>query len=32
LLCADNSVVFTGRDYTHLVRNDGLTQAFITPH
>jgi len=32
LLRSDNGLVFTGCDYTRLVRGYGLKQEFITPH
>src|SRR3546814_6652339 len=32
LLRSDNSLVFTSRDYTRLVKSYGLNQEFITPH
>jgi len=31
-LRSDNGLVFTSRDYTRLVRSDGLTQEFIMSH
>ncbi|HEJ4266986.1 MULTISPECIES: integrase core domain-containing protein [Stenotrophomonas] len=32
LLRSDNGLVFSGRDYTRLMRSYGSKQEFITPH